>query len=131
MANQNPEAEKRHKTRYPVNVPVLVRLENDKGIIRGRKALQNEKLNAVATDLSAGGMRIELEKPLEVGYLSQFELALSPRLNPVNVFAKVVWTTPQGAGLQFLIMNETHRTVLDAYLKTIAPQPAGAHGRVS
>src|SRR5271169_3191758 len=102
MANQYPAADKRHKTRYPVNVPVLVRLENDKGILRGRKALQNEKLNAVATDLSAGGMRIELEKSLEVGYLSQFELALSPRLNPVNVFAKVVWTTPQGAGLQFL-----------------------------
>lgn len=131
MANQYPAAEKRRKTRYPVSVPVLVRLENDKGIVRGRKSWQDAKLNALATDLSAGGMRIELEKPLEVGYLSQFELALSPRLNPVSVFAKVVWTTPKGAGLQFLIMNETHRTVLDAFLKTIAPQPAGAPGRAS
>lgn len=126
-----PSAEKRLKTRYPVKVPVMVRLENDKGVVRGLRAWKNAKMDAVSSDLSAGGMRLELEKPLEVGTLSQFELVLSPKLHPVSVFARVVWATAQSAGLQFLIMNDRHRTLLEAFLKMLASKPEGLQGRAT
>ncbi len=117
-------ADKRVKTRFSVKIPVLVRLEQDGVVVRGVRNWQNEKVDAVAVDLSLNGMQIELEKHLEVGYLSQFELVFETGAAPLSLFAKVVWTTPKGAGLQFLIMNEKQKSALNAFLNRMTAQPA-------
>jgi|GEM_PF-1943170 len=117
--------EKRVKIRFPVKIPVLVRLENDGSVVRGVRNWRNDKVDAVAVDLSLSGMQIELEKPLEVGYLSQFELVFAPGTSPMSVFAKVIWTTPHGAGLQFIVMGEKQKMALNAVLNKISAQPSG------
>jgi hypothetical protein len=122
-------ADKRVKTRFPVKIPVLVRLEQDGVVVRGVRNWKNEKVDAVAVDLSLTGMQIEMEKPLEVGYLSQFELVFGPGTAPLSLFAKVVWTTPKGAGLQFLIMNEKQKSALSAFLNRMTVQPADVQAR--
>jgi hypothetical protein len=74
------------------------------------------------------GMQIQLEKPLEVGYVSQFELHLGEGTAPVTVFAKVVRSTPQGVGLQFLILHEKTRAALETYLKKVPARSAQPQG---
>lgn len=121
-------SDKRVKNRIPVKIPVMVRLENDGGYVGRNRQSQTSKLEAVALDLSMSGMQIQLEKPLELGYVSQFELHLGEGAQPVTVFAKVVRSTPQGCGLQFLILQEKTRAALEAYLKKIPSRTAVSQG---
>jgi hypothetical protein len=57
-------------------------------------------------DISHGGMRLETHKPLSLHTVVKLDFQMFEE-KPVQVFAKVMWTTQESCGLRFITSDET------------------------
>ncbi len=107
------EQERRRYFRYPMEAPVsLVEGRNE---VRGR-----------ATNISSGGMAVQLDKPLEMGWRGELEFKLrDPELH-MTLKGEVVWVSAsRHAGIRFHHVPLALRPAFESWLALRAqPEPA-------
>jgi Tfp pilus assembly protein PilZ len=78
----------------------FVRLSSNVKIIYGQMAkMQNPDL-ALSQDISAGGIRIPLEKKATRGELLEIEINLPDKKAPIFALGRVVWAKKVGSGYE-------------------------------
>lgn len=100
-----------------VRAPIRYRLERDENVLRGIDDWRQKKDNLYTLDLSLGGMRIAVDKPLTVGDVLQFDIHLLNKSKKVGVYAKVIQADKKSAGLQFLMMEDHQKDALKAFFE--------------
>lgn len=118
--------ERRDFSRVPVPFRVRYRLYRELG----------ESWRQIATvNISAGGMRVRSEEPLEVGGRLEVQITLSSAATPLTVQGCVVWSRSLGAGVneigvQFTDLTPVQQEQVDGIvlflMKSTPPPPPDA-----
>jgi len=113
--------EKRSDTRIPIKIPVKYLVMDDQNEINGVIERGKKDGSAHTMDLSVKGMYIVTSETLTKGKTLQIDISLNGRVEPVKVFAQVVWANDSGGGLKFLTIPDEDSKFLRAYLdKTVS-----------
>lgn len=86
---------------------------------------QAEPILASLKDISAGGVCLKTELPLDLSTTLELKINFPPLNNPVSCLAKVVWVKKTGkppcyeAGLQFVDLDQQTRKAIDAGIKFV------------
>ncbi len=109
--------ERRENPRFAMKIPVKYCLEKDKEVIKVITEWRKEAKNAYTLDMSLGGMKIVVDQPLSMGDLLKFELYLLDKVNVVTIFAEVMWSGPDCAGIRFLMIKPEELDALKVFLE--------------
>ena len=117
--------ERRDFSRVPVPFEVRYRIYGELG----------ETWREVATmNISAGGMRLRSEEPIEVGAQLEIQITLSSAATPLAVQGSVAWSRSMGAGanesgVQFTGLTPQQQEQMDSlvqFLRKSGPTPPAA-----
>lgn len=115
--------EKRTDARYGVQLPVKFgRVEDKKELQFVLEHYQKEE-EAVAQDISLGGLKISMEQPMREGEILVFEIPLPDISESLSACAEVVWVDGTTIGLRFRLIDELDLIALKVYLKKLGPKP--------
>jgi diguanylate cyclase (GGDEF)-like protein len=113
-------AERQRYFRHSVSLPVVLQFNSD------------SEFEAMATDLSEGGMAVRCTRSLEPGRVGTVRFQLSKTDAALQARVRVAWTDGEGrCGLRFVDMSRAARSALDRWLQTrtrtlLAGHKAGA-----
>lgn len=117
--------ERRDFSRVPVPFDVCYRIYGELG----------ETWREISTvNISAGGMRLRSEEPLEVGTQLEIQITLSSAAIPLAVQGSVAWSRSMGAGaneigVQFTDLTPQQQEQVDSlvqFLRKSGPTPPAA-----
>lgn len=111
--------DRRAYPRYEVNFPVKCCQVEDKGEIQALLEQSKKEMNATVRDISLGGMKIAMDRPVREGEVFVFEIPLPGSAEPLNACAEVVWADGNIGGLHFLIIGDLELEALKVYLKRL------------
>ncbi len=117
MPQANLFVEKREHPRVSVKIPITYYFAEDNldHIVQWR--LQDQ--NAQALDLSLSGMHIVVDHKLLTGTVIRLDMTLPHKPEPLTLFAEVVWSNENGAGLHFIEMLLDDVEALKTYVTEI------------
>ncbi len=67
--------------------------------------VQDNRFEAQATDISEGGLRLEVPRPFTPHLLLKLKFEMS-KDQPIEVFAKIVWSEKRFCGVSFIAVDE-------------------------
>ncbi len=111
MPEGNIFVEKRTHPRVAEKIPIKYYIFEDPI----QECIKREK-NSQSLDLSLGGLYLKADQDLKVGTILRLNITLPTMTELIPTFAEVVWVSPKGAGLHFLVMSEDDETALKAYI---------------
>ena len=106
-----PKSERRHWQRLPLAIPVFVHGQDE----HGNKFVEF----ATAMNISAGGVAIRTDAPLEHGAMLDLSFRLPDTETTIQAQARMAWSGPEGlVGLQFTEIHpaleiELHRWLFE------------------
>lgn len=100
-------SEKRRFNRFTFQEPVLVFpvLPSQSGNIY---EVQRSSIEARAHDISEGGLRLEVDRPLNSNFVLKLNFAVE-KSEPVEVYGKIVWSEKNHCGIRFMLADSTLR----------------------
>jgi c-di-GMP-binding flagellar brake protein YcgR len=117
MPNTKITSNRRDKHRVSIKIPVKFLLAEDQKVLKKVEDWRDSKKYGFTHDLSSGGMQLVSDFSLAVGSVLEFELYILDQVKAVTVYAKVVWTNENSAGLHFLLIKPAAMDVLTSFLK--------------
>jgi c-di-GMP-binding flagellar brake protein YcgR len=108
---------RRDNPRVSIKVPVKFVPAEDKKVVKKMEDWRESRKYGVTLDLSTEGMQLAAEHHLKVGSVLEFNIYILDKVNVVTVYAKVVWTHKNSAGLHFLLMKPAERDALTSFLQ--------------
>ena len=108
--------DRRVNPRVTTQIPVKFRLENNKKVLKSIEDWRKAEKNVHTFGVSLEGMSIDVEQPLKVGQILQFEVALPDRAKPLTLYAEVRWAEEHAAGLRFVLINTEDIEALKIHL---------------
>ena len=111
--------ERRAYPRHEVNFPVKYCQVEDKKEIETLLEHSKKEMNATVRDISLGGMKIAMDRPVKEGEVFVFEIPLPGSAEPLSACAEVVWAEGNIGGLHFLLVGDEDLAALKGYLKKL------------
>ncbi len=108
---------RRDNPRISIKVPVKFVPAEDKKVIKKIEDWRESRKYGVTLDLSTDGMQLAADHHLTVGSVLEFNIYILDKVNVVTVYAQVIWTHKNSAGLHFLLMKPTERDALTSFLQ--------------
>ena len=108
--------DRRTNPRVTTQIPVKFRLENNKKVLKSIEDWRKSEQNVHTFGVSREGMSIDVEQPLKLGQILQFEVALPDHAKPLTLYAEVRWTEEHAAGLRFVLINNEDLESLKTHL---------------
>jgi uncharacterized protein (TIGR02266 family) len=114
--NPEPSKEKRLYPRKPIHTQVVFENEDGEG-----------SLYFFSKDISAGGIFLEGDYPVEVGAQVFLRFSLNPRMRPIQATGEVIRVMRDrlasgkerlGIGIKFLYLHPLDRELIDNYIQT-------------
>lgn len=108
---------RRDNPRVSIKVPVKFVPADDKKVLKKIEDWRESRKHGVTLDLSTDGMQLAAEHRMKVGSVLEFNIYILDKVNVVTVYAQVMWTHKNSAGLHFLLMKPTERDALTSFLQ--------------
>ena len=109
--------DKRVYPRFPVQLPVLYQVLEEAGKSESVSEWRKKARQANTLDMSLGGVGITVDQKLSLGSVLRLDITLPGSPKPLTIFAEVVWTAPEKAGLHFLMVKDEDVALLKACLQ--------------
>ncbi len=117
MPKNNRTDNRRDNPRVSIKVPVKFVPTEDKKVLKKIEDWRESRKYGVTLDLSTEGMQLAADHHLAGGSVLEFNIYILDKINVVTVYAKVVWTHKNSAGLHFLLMKPAERDALMSFLQ--------------
>ncbi len=117
MPNTKIAINRRDNPRVSIKIPVNFFPAEDKKFPKKMEDWRESKKCGFTRDLSAGGMQLVADYHLAVGSVLEFKIYILDKVNVVTVYARVVWTNKNSAGLHFLLMKPAEMDALTSFLE--------------
>lgn len=108
---------RRDNPRVSIKVPVKYVPADDKKVLKKIEDWRESRKHGFTLDLSAEGMQLAAAHPLAVGSVLEFNIYILDKVNVVTVYAQVMWTHKNSAGLHFLLMKPAEKDALTSFLQ--------------